>query len=174
MVPFSTVNTPGIWYDTDPSAGIGNVDSPVHVSPMHACPLTEPSYALYEVRKSQKWTPVATSTKSYSSVMLHALPTHGCGSVRRYGTVPPSGYSMSLVCSVALCQLSLPSGMFFQSSMTTSPVERLTALLLEALHPLGLVTVTLSVSEFPFVAAVYVMLEVPAPPVMVPLLMVQA
>src|SRR5438552_4067572 len=173
MVPFSTVNTPGIWYDTDPSAGIGNVDSPVHVSPMHACPLTEPSYALYEVRKSQKWTPVATSTKSYSSVMLHVLPTHGCGSVRRYGTVPPSGYIMSLVCSVALCQLASLSGMFFQSSMTASPVERATTLLADVLHPLAPVTVTLSVMELPL-PAVQVMLEVAAPPVIVPLLRVQA
>src|SRR5260221_8686684 len=63
--------------------------------------------------------PVASSAKSYWSVMLHVLPTQGCGSVRRYGTVPPSGYAISLACNVALCQLALATGMFFQSSMAT-------------------------------------------------------
>src|SRR6185369_781710 len=101
-----------------------------------------------------KWTPLDRSPKSYSSVMLHAWPTHGCGSLRRYGTVPPSGYIMSLAERVALCQLSVPTGMFFQSSMTTSPVERLTALLPDVLHPFTLVTVTLSVSELPLAPAV--------------------
>src|SRR5262252_4645022 len=124
MVPFSTVNRPGSWYDSDGSAGMGKFVSPVHVSPRHPFWFTEPSYALYEVRKSQKCTPDDRSAKSHSIVMLHVLPTHGCDSVRRYGTVPPSGYVISLACSVALCQPPLPTGMFFQSSMATPPVER--------------------------------------------------
>ena len=83
---------------------------------------------------------------------------------------------MSFADSVAFCQLASAIGMFFQSSMRASPAERATTLLLEALQPLGPVTVTLSVIDLSLStgSAVKVTFAVPAPPVIEPPFTLQA